>query len=346
MSKFTFLSLILISSASFAQKGVVLTPNEKAKKIDVTIDGKPFTTFFYPSEDVLKKAVLYPIITAKGTNIVRGWPFDPRAGERIDHPHHVGLWQNYESVNGFDYWNNSTAIKPEDRIKKYGTIRHTGITSIKSSKKKGELTATADWISKDGTGELTARETTTYVFSGKGNTRIIDRISTIKAETDIVFKDVKDGMIAIRVARQLEHPSKTAEVFTDANGIATQVPTLDNTGVTGSYRNSEGIEGEDTWGKRAKWCNLRGQINDDKVNLVIIDHPKNTGYPTYWHTRGYGLFAANPLGQNVFSKGKESLNLTLKKGESVTFRYRIIVASESLTDEVINKQMSDFEKLY
>jgi Methane oxygenase PmoA len=345
MYKFLSVVLVFVSMGVFAQKGVVLTHNEKDKKVEVTVNGVPFTAYFYPGEDVLKKAVLYPLRTDKGTVVTRGWPFDPRAGERVDHPHHVGMWFNYEDVNGFDYWNNSTAIKPEDRLKKYGTIRHTGITAMKSGK-KGELTATADWFDKDGTGTLTAKETTTYVFMAKGKIRVIDRVTTIKAETDIVFKDVKDGMFAIRVARQLEHPSKTPEVFTDASGIATQVPKLDNTGVTGSYRNSNGIEGDDCWGKRAQWCNLRGQIGDEKINIVIIDHSKNVGYPTYWHSRGYGLFAANPLGQKIFSNGKETLNFSLKKGESSTFRYRTVIASTSLTDEAVNKLMTDFEKLY
>jgi hypothetical protein len=121
---------------------------------------------------------------------------------------------------------------------------------------------------------------------------------------------------------------------------------MDNTGVVGNYKNSEGIEGEDTWSKRARWCNLRGKIGSEDINVIIIDHPKNVGYPTYWHSRGYGLFAANPLGQEVFSKGKEKLNMELKKGQSVTFRYRVIVASENLTDDKINQITADFGKKY
>ena len=65
----------------------------------------------------------------------------------------------------------------------------------------------------------------------------------------------------------------------------------------------------------------------ETISIAIIDHPKNPGYPTYWHARGYGLFAANPLGQKAFSGGKEELNLTLKQGEKAVFRYRIIIHS-------------------
>jgi hypothetical protein len=85
-------------------------------------------------------------------------------------------------------------------------------------------------------------------------------------------------------------------------------------------------------------------IKEKPVSITILDHPKNASYPTYWHARGYGLFSANPLGANIFSKGKESLNLTLKKGQEVTFRYRILI-SDSLPDAtILNKEAADFGK--
>jgi hypothetical protein len=81
----------------------------------------------------------------------------------------------------------------------------------------------------------------------------------------------------------------------------------------------------DVWGKRAKWVSLDGTVDNKAVTVAIFDNPQNIGYPTYWHARGYGLFAANPLGQNTFSEGKEELNLSLKPGESVAFKYRILI---------------------
>lgn len=306
----TVLALLSFSAIpGFAQK-VDLVDNKKDKKVEVSIDGKPFTSYFYPGEDVLKKAVLYPVMTAKGTLITRGWPLDPRGSERVDHPHHVGIWLNYEDVNGNDYWNNSNAVDHAKRA--YGTIVHTGINSMKSGKDKGELTVTADWIDKDG--KLTLKEITTFTFSGKGDTRIIDRSTTLTAVNgEVAMPDIKDGMFAIRVARELELPSSKPEIFTDASGIATKVPVMNNEGITGNYRNSNGIEGEEVWAKRAIWCNLTGKIKDEDISIAIIDHPKNVGYPAYWHARGYGLFAVNPLGQKAFSDGKDVLNFKLKK---------------------------------
>ncbi|PWJ58337.1 methane monooxygenase PmoA-like [Dyadobacter jejuensis] len=332
------LSLLCAAGTSFAQK-VTFNKKDSEKKVEVMIDGKVFTNYFYPGEDKLKKAVLYPVYSPQGTLVTRGWPLDPRPGERVDHPHHVGVWLNYEDVNGNDYWNNSDAVDHAKRA--YGTIIHTGITSMKSKKGKGELVVTADWVDKNG--KLTLKEVTTYTFSGKGNKRVMDRATTLTAVNgDVAMPDIKDGMFAIRVARELELPSKKPEIFTDASGIATKVPSLNNEGITGNYRNSNGVEGEDVWGKRAVWCNLTGEIKSEPISVAIIDHPKNVGYPAYFHARGYGLFAINPLGQKAFSDGKEVLNFVLKNGSSTTFRYRMVVASEHLSDAALNAEATKF----
>ena len=72
-------------------------------------------------------------------------------------------------------------------------------------------------------------------------------------------------------------------------------------------------------------------MGTDSVSIAIIDHPENPNYPTFWHARGYGLFAANPLGEKIFTNGKSEKNLRLKKGESVTFRYRIVISDGERT---------------
>jgi hypothetical protein len=67
-----------------------------------------------------------------GITVTRSYPFKLIAGERTDHPHHTGIWLNYESVNGLDFWNNSTAI-PVEKRDHYGTIIHQQIVSKKAS---------------------------------------------------------------------------------------------------------------------------------------------------------------------------------------------------------------------
>jgi len=340
MKKLFTLFLGLCSFATLAQNLPVSFKNGKTS-IDVLVGGKPFTSYFFPGQDVLKKAVLFPLISAQGTTITRGYPMAPRAGERVDHPHHVGMWLNYEDVNGFDYWNNSTNIIASLQNHKMGTIVHSSI--VKQDAKSGTLVVSADWIDNDGKGQKVLQEKTTYVFSGTADSRTVDRITTLTSVADqVLFKDVKDGMFAIRVARQLEIPSNKPDVFTDAHGIETKVPVMDNTGVNGDYWSSEGVKGEAVWSTRAKWMNLHGEMDNHSISVTIFDHPSNVSYPSYWHSRGYGLFAVNPLGAKVFSNGKDERNLTLKKGESVTFRYRTLISDRLNTKEELDKIQSDF----
>jgi len=329
--------LLMISTLlSQAQNLIQLTHNEAQKRVTVTVDGKPFTAYIYPGPTVLKKPVLYPILTAGGNFITRGWPLDPRPGERIDHPHHVGMWFNYGDVNGHDFWNNSIEIGPEHKGP-FGTIVHTGVKSMKSGKDQAELVVTANWLDKDG--KVMLQETTAYQFRAGTTNRTIDRITLLKAaDKEVVFKDNKEGLIALRLARQLEQPSTKPEVFTDAQGVATKVPVLDNAGVTGHYISSEGIQGDDVWGTRGQWVKLTGTVGNEAVSIVMSDHPQNIGYPTYWHARGYGLFAANPLGPSIFSNGKApALNYTLPVGGSVTFRHRLLIQSGDLSNEMLSK---------
>jgi Methane oxygenase PmoA len=340
MKKLLILSVcFLTKTLVFAQKIDVIV-KESERKVEILADGKPFTAYLFPSDTFLKKPVLYPIITANGTEITRGFPMKPRAGERVDHPHHVGMWMNYEYVNGYDFWNNSTAIK--DRSK-YGTIKHTKIVKAKGGNAQGVLVVAADWIVADAKGKTVMTEITTFTFKSKGTQRIIDRSTKLTATADTVFmKDVKDGFFAIRVARELEHPSDKADVFIDAKGIETKVDKLDNTFITGKYRSSEGIEGDSVWSTRGRWVNLSGRIGNENISVCLIDHVKNVNYPTYWHARGYGLFAANPLGEKVFSNGKKQLNLKLSPKQSITFKYRTVVDSHKLSDEEINVLAAEF----
>jgi hypothetical protein len=57
------------------------------------------------------------------------------------------------------------------------------------------------------------------------------------------------------------------------------------------------------------------------------------------------LFAANPLGQKEFSQGKQALNYKLKAGESVTFRYKVVIHSGSnLSDKQVNAAFDAFTR--
>jgi hypothetical protein len=115
--------------------------------------------------------------------------------------------------------------------------------------------------------------------------------------------------------------------------------------VDGKYVNAEGLKGEkEAWGKRSKWMTLSGNVKGEDVSIGIFDHPKNPTYPTYWHARGYGLFAANPFGAKEFTNGKTVLNYTLEPGQKITLRFRIVISSGSLSKEQTEAAYNQFLK--
>jgi hypothetical protein len=330
----------LLAMVAQAQNIKLVEVKEK-KQIDVLIDSQPFTSYVY--WDNQKKPILYPLRTAKGTIVTRGFPLEKVAGERTDHPHHISSWFNYGAINGVDFWNSP----PEGFTRadgKFGTIKHRAATALKSGKGKAQLSATMDWIMPDGSKIM--QEDDQIIFRAADNLRIIDRIITLTAQDKkVVFGDSKEGALGIRVTRTLEEPTKEPLVFTDADGNPTKVPSLDNTGVAGVYLSSEGKIGEkEAWGTRAKWMTLSGTVRGEDVVIGIFDHPKNPTYPTYWHARGYGLFAANPFGAKEFTKGATTLNYTLQPGEKATFRFRILVHSGKLTKEQTEALYQQFLK--
>ena len=211
------------------------------RRIDVLLDGQPYTAYCYA--DSLKKPVLFPLRTKGGHFVTRGWPVQPRANERTDHPHHIGLWFNYGDVNGLDFWNNSTTIPAEKRMD-YGSIHHAAVTGTESRGNTGMLDVTKYWLGPQGDSLL--KEDTRYVFQvdDGDNTSIALEIK-LTALTDVSLNDNKEGVLGIRLARQLEHPSNEPAKFTDANGIVTEVAQANNDGVTGHYISSEGVEGDD-----------------------------------------------------------------------------------------------------
>ena len=295
------------------------------QRVDVLIDGQPFTSYIYP--DSIKKPVLFPIRAASGAIVTRGYPLEPRPGEVRDHPHHVGHWFNYGDVNGYDFWGHSDAT-PAANKPKMGTIVHRGVSHIASGNERGELTVRADWRVPDGSTLL--REETRFAFSGGPARRVVDRITAwTAADKPVTFADTKEGAFGIRVARALDSPS-------------TDGPPGPGPEPTGLYIGSDGKTGDAVWGTRGPWMGLTGVLEGGPVTMAILDHPANHGHPTYWHARGYGLFAANPLGRQGYDPTQQPTTLTLAPGQAVTFRHRILVLDARLQRDQLQQEFDRY----
>lgn len=309
--------------------------------VKVFIGESLFTILRYHSQ--MEKPVLFPVFAPNGTVVTRGFPLEPRTGERIDHPHHLGMWFNYGSVNGIDFWNNSTAI-PASEKNKYGYIQLHDILKLKGGKKDGVLEYVAEWL--DHKNRCQIAEQTQMIFSGTSTISRIDRLSTLMpgpALDSVFIGDNKEGLLAIRMDRAFEEPVTEPEIFTDAQGKPSQVPVMNNDGVNGEYRNSNGARGGAVWGKRANWVALTAVKDGKKITIAMIDHPSNFGYPAHWHARGYGLFSVNNFGSKVYVPTDPDQSFVLKQGEEIVLRHRIIIgAADTMTDKFLDKEFREF----
>ncbi len=328
---------LAISARGAADPRIRVVDHPEAHRVDITIDGQPFTSYRY---GLPYKPSLFPIRSAAGAVVTRGYPVEPREGERADHPHHVGNWFNYGDVNGFDFWGHSDETPAANKAK-MGTIVHTGIDTIAGGADRGELAVRADWNVPDGSTLL--HEQTRFTFGGAAGRRTIDRATTWTAvKVPVTFGDTKEGAFAIRVTRALEQPSPDKAVFVGAGGAKAGAARVDNDGVSGRYLGSDGKTGDDVWGTRGPWMGLMGKIDGKPVTVAILEHPGNHGAPNYWHARGYGLFAANPFGRKGYDPKQEAASFTLQPGQSATFRYRILIADRQLTAEELKKEQAAF----
>jgi hypothetical protein len=310
-------------------------------RVEVYVDSILFTSYRY--EPTLEKPVLFPVHAPDGAPVTRGYPLAPRKKERVDHPHHVGLWFNFGDVNGYDFWNNSSAI-PDEKKGAYGRIIHRSIEHIESQGIRAVLKVNHDWMAPDNEeAGILIEESTTFIFSTLDGAWMVDRMTRLKAAADkITFTDNKEGMLAIRVDRAFEHPSNSPVILTDAKGKSSGEAVLDNEGVTGWYTNREGDAGMDAWGKNAGWVRLTGTKEGSDYTLVLMDHPQNINYPSCWHARGYGLFSVNNLGRKVYKRKLDKFQLDLNKGENLTFRHRFVVAMGHYSMEEVEALYEDF----
>jgi hypothetical protein len=279
-----------------AASDVKLTKRED--RVRVEIGGQLFTEY------VLRGGpfpYLYPVLAADGTQLNRDFPMKTVDGEENDHTHHRSLWFTHGAVNGIDFWTD---------VPKRGNIVN-DTASATTSGAVGTIQSHNRWVGPDG--NLTCTDDTTIKFRAIPSGRLIDYEVTIHAQPDqpLVFGDTKEGSFAFRVAQWMTptHNFKGKKVEGGGHIV-----------------NDAGLRDGAAWGKHAAWVDFFAPKDGKVYGVAIFDNPQNPRYPTWWHVRDYGLFAANPFGQRDFEPEQKHPagkgNLTVPAGGSVTFRYR------------------------
>jgi hypothetical protein len=270
--------------------------HREGDQIHVDIDGKPYTTFYLAPGG--NKPYVYPLSTADGIVVTRHFPMEQFSGETKDHPHQRGLFFAHGDINGYNFW----ATEPNSKNPKQGRMQLVKVTQMKGGKKSGTIQAVFD--GQDPAGKPIMRETRTVRFHSDAKLRIIDYQIDIDPLEKLTFGDTKEGTFGIRLATSMTEDKGKGEMV-----------------------NAEGAHGEkQVWGKRSPWVDYSGPVDDKTVGVAIFDNPRNPRYPTYWHSRAYGLFAANIFGVHDFTNGASKDGaLTIEPGHPLRFRYRVVI---------------------
>ena len=263
-----------------------ITAERCEKGVVVEIDGQPFAEYVV---DFNGTPIVWPIIGPTGKPVTRSHPMaDGGPTERKDHPHHRSLFFTHGDVNGLSFWHKET-------------IKHREFVKVQGGKQAVVVTRN-DWV--DPAGKTVCEDERTLTFGTDGDARWIDFDITLKAtDQRVKFGDTKEGTFGVRVAGTMKVDAKLG----------------------GKIVNSEGQTDQQAWGKAAAWVDYHGPVEGETVGIAIMNHPSSFCFPTYWHVRTYGLFAANPFGLHNFKGPGNDGSHTLAPGDSMTFRYRVLI---------------------
>jgi len=309
--------LLALSAPAFAD----VTVTEQPDKVRIEINGQLFTEYHHGDAP---HVYYWPVLGPGGVKMTRSYPMEKVAGEETDHPHHRSLWFSHGEVNGVDFWGEPASYKGTPKTP-VGKIEHVKVLAAESGPKSGLLRTSAKWSAPDGSVPLTS-EQTLRVYDGGPNERVCDfEITLLAGDKDVTFGDTKEGSAGLRIAEsmRLKQPKAPGQ---------------------GTITNSEGQEGTKAWGQHAKWVTMTGPIGDKTYSITMMDHPSNLRYPTRWHARDYGLFAANPFCENEMDKAqpKGAGNYVLKAGQKLTFKYRIAFTEGDATAAKPADRFKDF----
>jgi hypothetical protein len=143
----------------------------------------------------------------------------------------------------------------------------------------------------------------------------------------ITFADTKEGSMGVRVNDQIRLSAK---------------------GPHSALVGADGKSGEAAvWGMLSDWCDYSGEIDGKMAGIALFDLPDNKPRAC-WHSRGYGLMAANPFGRSASGfparQGDDQL-FKLPKGKHLHLRYGIYLHLGDAKEGEVAAAFEQFTKL-
>ena len=280
--RFSFLLSALVLSGlandAYAQtKNPTIIGRDKDGKLDFKIGDKVVTTYNYGP--TVAKPYFWPMVTIGENRVTRDWPMLPDSPEAKDHKHQKSAWfchgdvipegielkQKSKGVAGVDFWSEET---------NFGKIVCVKIGKIENNANSSSVITMNEWRTSDGIKIMD--ETRSFTLELAGNGYLIKMNTSLVASVcPITFGDTKEGSFGIRIRDSVTEKEKKGGILTNAQGKKTE---------------------KEIWGLESPWCDYSGPCDKGIAGVTIITDASNP-LKTCWHSRGYGLMAANPFGR-------------------------------------------------
>ena len=271
-----FASVLLVPDGIDAAETVSIRQTDSST-LTITVNDQPFTIYNYGPK--LPKPFFLPVTTAGGVVLNRAL----EDASDADHPHHKGIWNAIDEVNGVKFW----AEK--------GVIRNTAVEILTASGSTASFRATNEWRHPE-SGRPEVVETVTVTIYP--NRLLVYDMTFSAPENSVVFEDTKEGLFGFRVAPSMKEKNGGRVVASDGSKTTAQC-----------------------WGKPFSWVDYSGEVGGKTVGVTIMDHPDNFR-PSRYHVRDYGLFSISPFGEKAYTNGAQDAKpVELKTGATLRLRY-------------------------
>lgn len=292
------------------------------------------------------KPFLWPVLAPGNVPVTRAWPVEKGVPGDVttDHVHQKSAWFCHGDVipegielktkttekggKGVDFWSEA---KDKD-----GTPRHGKIVCVKVGEPKrhgpGHVSIATwnEWKTPDGVKILDEERTIHFRELPSGRLFAFECKLTASV-CPVAFGDTKEGSFGVRVHDAMRTQQPTGGVVTSADGKSVKAPAKGTLPV---------------WGHPADWHDYAGTVDGKTVGVAVFDHPGNPAR-ALWHTRDYGLMAANPFGRNgsgfPSQKGKTDL-FRIEKGKDATFRYAVYAHAGTAAEGKVAEAYEAFKK--
>jgi hypothetical protein len=86
-----------------------------------------------------------------------------------------------------------------------------------------------------------------------------------------------------------------------------------------------------------------GEAGGEICGIALMEHPDNPHYPTRWHVRDYGLFAANPFAlHDYLGSDQVDGSAVLEPGQVWKYAYRVVLHRGRAADAAIRDRFLAF----